>query len=162
MGTVTSSTYIDAPVEDVFAAFTDFATSHERISGVERSEVVGGGEVGVGTIVRETRRMGGRSHTEEFEVTRFDVGRSCAMKCESCGMRYDFEFHFRPEGGGTRVDATFEDRPQTPMARIMGFVMGPMARSMCRKAMERDFADLKAWIEGGGAEGAAGAQAAPA
>ena len=141
---------IDAPIERVFELASDFAGAPERISGIVRMEMLTDGPVGVGTRFRETRVMFKREATEEMEVLEFDAPRRYVLGAESCGCRYRSEFTFTPQDGGTKVTMTFEGTPLTRMAKIMGFLMRPMAK-VAAKEVCRDLADLKAAAEGASA-----------
>jgi len=140
---------IDRPVEEVFAAFTDLRSAPERVGGIERIEVLTGGETGEGTRFRETRKMFGKEATEELTFTEFDPGRSYTLSAESCGTEFSTRFRFSAEDGGTRVQVETRSRPVTFAAKLLSPLGWLMARPMC-KAFERDLDDLKSSIEGGG------------
>jgi uncharacterized protein YndB with AHSA1/START domain len=142
MATFTTTKQIDAPLASVFALFTDLEQAAGRIAAITRLEVLTPGPVGVGTRFRETRKMFGREHSEEMEITAFDAGHSYEVTCQSCGAEYRTLFRFTPEGAGTRVDLEFQTRALSLFAKLMkplGFLMmGTM-----KKCMDQDLEDLK-------------------
>ena len=99
---VTISETIARPIEEVFAAATDFAGSVERIGGIEKVEMLSEGPVGLGTRFRETRTMFGREATEEMEVVEFEPPRRYVLGAESHGSRYRTEIRFAETGDGPR------------------------------------------------------------
>src|SRR5207249_1195797 len=119
MAGVTLSTRVAAPVNKVFALFTDFANAAGRVRGITRMELLTPGPVGVGTRFRETRMMFKREATEVMEVTQFDPNRSYALGCESCGARYSTAFRFDPDGDGTVVSVDFRVQAVSFAAKLM-------------------------------------------
>ena len=55
MGKIEVAVDIEAPVEKVFALFTDFAKLDQRIDGIKKLELLTSGPIGKGTQFRETR-----------------------------------------------------------------------------------------------------------
>jgi len=143
------STRVDAPVERVFDVYSDLRRAPERASGIKSLEVLTEGPIGVGTKFRETRVMFGREATEQMEVTEFRRNEMYAIECTSCGTHYRSELEFRADGAGTIVDMSFDGRPVTKTARILGALMGVMMKGACKRAMEQDLTDLKKAVESG-------------
>lgn len=137
------TTKVNAPIERVFDVYSDLRRAPERASGIKSLEVLTEGPVGVGTKFRETRVLFGREATEQMEITEFRRNEMYAVECTSCGTHYRSEFEFRPEGGATLVAMSFDGRPVTKTARILGLVMGALMKGACRRAMEQDLNDLK-------------------
>jgi len=146
---------IAAPVDATFAAFSDFANAPQRVSAIKRVELVTPGAVRVGTRFRETRVMFGKEATEVFEVVGFEPGRSYALRCQACGAEWRYDFAFRPEGRGTRVDVKASVRGVSFFAKLMAPLAGLMMKSIS-KAFEKDLDDLERSLTGARA-GAAGA-----
>ena len=140
---------VDAPPERVFNLASDFAGSPERISGIERVEILTDGPVGVGTRFKETRIIFKREATEEMEVTEFEPPHRYRLMAESCGCRYQTDILVKPKpGGGSRIEFEFVPTPLTMTAKVMSFVFRPLMKSML-KLMERDLDDVKRAAEEG-------------
>lgn len=142
MASVTVEKTIRAAPERVFAISTDLENLAERISGIERVEVLTEGPMREGTRWREPRKMFGKESTEEMWVTAFEPPRSFVVEAESHGARYRTEFRFEPEGLGTRVTMVFGARPLTLAARILS-VIGILTMGSVRKMLERDLDEVK-------------------
>lgn len=147
MPKITTSTRIAAPPDRVFALFTDLRNAPGRVKGITALEVLTDGPIRKGTRFRETRTMFGRSCTETMEIIGFDEPRSYTVACNSGGCLCQTRFDFRPDSAGTAVEFTFSATARSFMARLMSPLFFLMA-STCRKAVERDMADLKAVAEG--------------
>ena len=101
MTTVTVTNKLEAPVDQVFAAFTDIEHNAGRVSGIKNVEVLSTGEFRLGTRWRETREIMGRLDDAEMEVTAFEKGRHYTITHYKAGAKIDTVFTFAPEGDGT-------------------------------------------------------------
>jgi carbon monoxide dehydrogenase subunit G len=131
--------HVAAPPAEVFAAATDFANAPEHIAGIQRVEMLTAGPVGKGTRFRETRVLFNREATEEMEVVEFDPPRAYALGAENHGCRYLTTLTFEPAGEGTDVEMRFRAAPLTFVARVMAFLMRPLAKKVvqeCGKDLE--------------------------
>ena len=141
MGPLVVSETIAAPPERVFALATDLHGAADRLSGIESIEVLTDGGFGVGTRWRETRKMMGKSATEEMWITACDPPRSYTAEAESCGCHYTSTLTFEPSGDETVVTFTFEGRPMTLLARLMA-PLGTLMAGGLKKMIAEDLADL--------------------
>lgn len=146
MGCMTMTKHIEAAPGSVFDVFSDVTKAADRISGIERIEMLTDGPVGLGTRFRETRIMFKKEATEEMEFTAFEPGRSYTIGCESCGCRYAYAFHFEPDGSGTRIDIEMSYQPISFAAKLMT-PLGWMMKGTLKKYMDRDLEDLRAVVE---------------
>jgi carbon monoxide dehydrogenase subunit G len=146
MPSITCTTRINAPQERVFGVFSDLRSAPERVSGIKRLEVLTDGPIGKGTRFKETRVFLKKEATETMEITSFEAPRSYTVEANSCGCHYVSKLGFRPEGNTTVVDMHFDWTPKTFAAKLMSF-MSFMMMGACRKAIEKDFSELKAFIE---------------
>lgn len=138
---------IEAPVEDVFEAFTDFAGAAEHVQGIKRVEMLTDGPPRVGTRWRETRIMYGREATETLEITAFEPNRRYTAGCNACGCRLESTFLFQPEGDATRVRVTMDGQPLTTFAKLMAPLTRWMMGPSMKKCMDKDIEDLKKVVE---------------
>lgn len=150
MGQMTVSKHIDAPQDKVFAVITDLEGARERITGIEKVELLTDGPFGKGTRWRETRIMFKREATEEMEITAWDPPDGYTLGCESCGARYDMALTLVSDGAATSMEWRIETTPITFMARVMSVFSGLMS-GMMKKCMAQDMEDIKAAAETEGA-----------
>lgn len=137
---------IAAPPERVFAAATDVHHFADIVPAIEKVEVLTPGPMRVGTRFRETRRLMGRSATEEMTVTAFDPPRGYVVGAESHGCRYRTEFRFEPQGSGTRMVMDFGAEPLTFTAKVLSVLMKPMIKKMMDLCAQ-DLEAIKAHVE---------------
>ncbi|GAB2672206.1 SRPBCC family protein [Thalassiella azotivora] len=144
MSAVTVVRTTTAPVERVWDLATDIEGSPRVLSGVDAVELVGERSAfGVGTRWRETRTMLGRPATEEMWVTAVTPHESYTVESEAHGAHYVSTFTVTPVvEGGTEVALTFDGRPTTTVAKVLGAVTGPLARRSVAKALQGDLEDL--------------------
>ena len=145
----------NAKLADVFCAFTALESAPERITAIQKLEVLTDGPMQVGTRFRETRVMFGKEATEEMEVTRFSPNEGYTVEAESCGTHYTTSYAFADKGESTEVVMSFEGRPLTFFGKVMSVVFRPFL-GMMTKMVAKDMDDLGAYLEGpGGDVGAA-------
>ena len=146
MTTVTVDTQVAAPVERVFAVFTDLEHSAERVSNIQKVEVLTTGGFKLGTRWLETRDVLGRSDSAEMEVTAFGLNRTYTITHHKAGARIDTVFTFEPLAGGTKVRIEFVlDSSGLPPGLLAP--MGWAIAGKVRDVISRDLADLKASME---------------
>lgn len=141
---------IAAPADRVFDVFTELETAADRISGIERIEILTPGPVGEGTRWKETRKFGKREATEEMEIVRFEPKRSYTVGSESCGAHFEWTFRFEPAGEGTTVRFEGKAKAISLFAKLMSPLTALMFGPMMRKCMEKDFNELKLAAESRG------------
>lgn len=137
---------IGAPAEAAFAAITDIHSWPNVISAIEKIEVLTPGVVGVGTRFRETPQMFGRSATEEMTVARIDPPSQFVLTAHNHGVDYTAAHTIEPAANGCRVAVNFEGEPVKMPARVMAFLMQPLAGHL-RRALQKDLDDLKHALE---------------
>ncbi|MDX1643977.1 MAG: SRPBCC family protein [Thermoanaerobaculia bacterium] len=144
---ITEEVSIEAPVDEVFAVFTDLDSAQRNVTGITAIEVLEGPpRLAVGTRWRETRPFFGKEATEEMWVTALDEKRRYVVEAESHGTKYRTEYIFASGDGSTRVEMTFEGRPVSPSAKLTSG-LAFLFRGSLRKALRRDLRDLKAVCE---------------
>ena len=87
--------------------------------------------------------------TEEMEITEWAPPKYYVTEAESCGCHYRCTIALTPEAGGTRVEMSLDAKPMNFPAKVMSALMGWMMAGACRKAFDKDLADLKRHVEGG-------------
>ncbi len=146
MTTVTVTNKLEAPVDQVFAAFTDIEHNAGRVSGIRNVEVLSTGEFRLGTRWRETREVMGRLDDAEMEVTAFEKGRSYTITHYKAGVKIDTVFTFAPEGDGTQVSITFALENQGLPPGLLTPVSWAIAGKV-KEALAKDLSDMKKSVE---------------
>jgi len=146
MTTVTVTNKLEAPVDQVFAAFTDIEHNAGRVSGIRNVEVLSTGEFRLGTRWRETREVMGRLDDAEMEVTAFEKGRGYTITHYKAGVKIDTVFTFAPEGDGTQVSITFALENQGLPPGLLTPVSWAIAGKV-KEALTKDLSDMKKSVE---------------
>ena len=146
MSTVTVVNHIAAPVEEVFGVFTDLEHGAERVSNIQKIEVLTVGGFKLGTRWLETRENLGQSDSAEMEVTAFERNRAYTITHHKVGTRIDATFTFDPIDDGTRIQTEFV----LAAAGSSPGLLAPLGWAMAGKVRDvitRDLADLKDSME---------------
>jgi len=139
---------IAAPPARVFAAVVDVDRMGEWMPGFVRIERLTPGPLAKGSQFAETRKMFGHEAREVFEVTEFDPPRAMVLfvdgtKGSSRSGWYRFRHTVEPSGAGAVLTLSGEIGGASGCMALFGKLMcGPM-----KKAIAKDLAALKAWIE---------------
>ena len=146
MTTVTVDTQVAAPVERVFAVFTDLEHGAERVSNIQKIEMLTHAGFALGTRWVETREVLGRLDSAEMEVTAFERNRTYTITHHKGGTRIDTLFTFEPFENGTKVRIAFslEGHGLPPgLTAPLGWAIAGKVRDV----ISRDLADLKDSLE---------------
>ena len=146
---VDSQVAINAPKEDVWRAITDIDGAAERISGLEKVEVLERPESGlvVGFKWRETRTMFGKTATEVMWITDAVENEYYKTRAESHGCVYLSTLAIAEENGRSTLTMTFEGQAQSIVAKVFSCLMGFMMKGAIKKALAKDLQDIKAAVE---------------
>lgn len=151
MAKVKVSTEVNAPVERVFALFTDIEHAAEHVSGIKKIEVMSMGPFNLGYRWTETREVMGRLDDATMEITSFEPNRTYTVthykgRVFGSGVRIDAIFTFEPVPAGTKVSIEFELHPEG----LPPGVLLPLEWAIggkVRHVLSDDLADLKKSIE---------------
>jgi uncharacterized membrane protein len=146
MTTVTVATTIEAPVAQVFDVFTDVEHSAERVTNIQKVEMLTVGGIRLGARWLETRAVLGRRDTVEMEVTAFEQNRTYTITHHRAGARIDAVFTFNPVDDRTSVQIEFVLESHGLPPGALAPVRWAMA-STVRDVIGQDLEDLKAFIE---------------
>jgi hypothetical protein len=142
MTTVTVATTVAAPIERVFAVFTDLEHGAERVSNIQEIEVLTTGGFQLGTRWLETREVLSQLDTAEMEVTAFERNRTYTITHHKAATRIETVFTFEPVDDGTRVRIEFNlDSHGLPPGLLAP--LGWAIAGKVRDVISRDLADLK-------------------
>lgn len=137
---------IRAEPNRVFEVFVDLKNIHERVTSLNRVELLTPGDIGLGSRVRITRTMNEKAITELMEVTEFVPGHSYTIGGKSHGTRFGSRYEFNPITNGTRVYCTTGWEAMTLKAKLAS-PMALLMKNLARKCLTEDINDLKRWIE---------------
>jgi carbon monoxide dehydrogenase subunit G len=151
MAKVKVSAEINAPVEQVFALFTDIEHAAEHVSGIKKIDVMSTGPFSLGYRWTETRDVMGRLDDAMMEISSFERNRTYTITHHKgavfgSGLRIDTTFTFEPVPAGTEVSIEFELHPEgLPPAMLLPLEWAIGGK--VRHVLSDDLEDLKAAIE---------------
>jgi len=146
MSTVKVSNDIGAPVEAVFARFTDVQEGAAHVTGIKAVEMLTPGPFRLGTRWHETRKVLGRVDEAEMEVTAFEKDRTYTITHHKAGVRIDTTFAFAPVQTGTRVSIEFGFNEHGLPPGLLSPLEWAIAGKV-RDVLTRDLSDLKSSVE---------------
>ena len=143
MTTLTVSSEIAAPVEQVFSTFTDIEHVAQDVTGIRSIEVMTAGPFALGTRWREVREVpAGRLDDAVMEVTSFERNRTYTITHHKGPAKIETVFSFEPAGAGTRVTIAYTlEGPGLPPALLSP--LGWAISGKVREVLSRDLEDLK-------------------
>lgn len=146
MAVVTVIRQIEAPVDVVFGAVADARRFSEVLDGVTHFEFLGDVTSGVGTLYRQTRVMGGREQTMDFEITECVEGERVRILNETHGTVWDTVLTMAPKGDGA---CTLTMRMDALADGLFKRMMLTLVCKLIQKAVAKDMDALKAFCEAG-------------
>jgi uncharacterized membrane protein len=145
MAPISESIEIDRKPVDVFAYLDDVERHgewQEQIVAVERQD---DGPLGVGSRVKETRRVPGGDRSMTYEVTEHNPPRQSSFRVLDGPIRADGTISIAPIGDGSRSKLTITiDFTGHGLA---GKVLLPVAKAQARKLIPKDQARMKELLE---------------
>ena len=124
-----TSEWVEASPRTVFAALTDFENGDKSSNDIVSAEKITRGRVGLGTRVRETRRINGRQATAVIEVSAFEQGRSYSAESRAMGMTCAYHYALTEEYDGTRIDLEMEVTGNPLMLPMRRFMLSVLKKS---------------------------------
>jgi uncharacterized protein YndB with AHSA1/START domain len=150
--TVTTSIIIQRPVEEVFAFATDARNNPQwqSRSGLQRSQQLPDGPVGVGTRIIEVWKFMGIESESTSEVVEYEPDRKYTRRAISGSSPIKKgTLTFEPAAGGTRLT-----RIAQVQAGGLFAIAEPLLASNLKRGFEEIDATLKALLEGQATESA--------
>lgn len=143
---IAHSIEIDRRPEDVFAYLDQPERHGEWQTAITSAHVETGGPVGVGTRVREMRKIGGREQDTSYEITEHDPPRRSAFRGIVGPVRPVGTVTVEPAGDGSRarVSVKFD-----LIGHGFGKLIAPIARMQARREIPETQERLKARLESG-------------
>ena len=148
MATVTVSNEIKAPIDRVFAMFTDIENGSKHVSGIKGVEMMTFGPFRLGTKWRETREVLGTLDEAVMEVTAFEQNHTYTITHHKAGAKVDTIFTFEPVAAGTKVSIEFALENQGLPPGLLSPVSWAIAGKV-REVLGHDLDDMKRSVEQG-------------
>ncbi len=136
--------YINRPVGEVFVRWGDLERAPEWAGAVIERRKLTEGPVAVGTKYRAVDQFPGRRIEFTVEITEYEADRLMAGAW-SGALEGGWEARFEERDGGTELAVHAEMKP-SGMLKLLSPLMGGFAR----RAMQKDLARFKTWVEAGG------------
>jgi uncharacterized protein YndB with AHSA1/START domain len=143
---ITHSIEINRRPEDVFAYLDEPERHGEWQSEIVSTKVETDGPVGVGTRVKEIRKMGGREQDASYEITEHDPPRRSSFRGVTGVVRPVGTVTVEPldDGSRSRVSIEFD-----LVGHGLGKLIAPLARGQARKSIVASQERLKTKLESG-------------
>lgn len=143
---IAHSIEINRRAEDVFAYLDQPERHGEWQAQITSASVESDGPVGVGTRVREVRRIGGREQDTSYEITEHDPPRRSSFRGTVGPVRPvgTVTVEALGDGSSSRVRIEFD-----LIGHGMGRLIAPLARMQARKTIAANQEQLKARLESG-------------
>ena len=137
---------VQAPPSAVWEVVTDLSRAEEWLSQVVDLQVITPGPYAVGTRWRETRRMMGRSETQELVVVENDPGRRTVVEALDGSTRYRTTLILESldASASTLLTARFGANVADPtrLQRLALTVMGPLGTMLTEKSLRTELDDI--------------------
>ena len=144
MARVEASQVINCPINKIFAYLTDIPRGTDWQSELVEVQQTSSGPVGIGTTIREVRRLLGRNLETDFTVTDFEPDHKLGFKSTSGPIPMRGHYSLEGVGDGAKVTLTVE-------AELTGVfrMTEPLVVHSAKKQMDADIARLKEILEAG-------------
>jgi len=140
---------INGSKESIWQAITDIESAVDRISGIEKVEILEKPEDGfIGFKWRETRTMFGKEATEVMWVTDAEENKRYQTRAESHGAVYISTFTIEEKEDHCVLTMGFGSQATRLDSRLMQGLFGKLMKKGLKKDMKKDLEDIKAFIEG--------------
>jgi hypothetical protein len=144
---ITHSIEINRSPDDVFAYLDEYERHGEWQTEIVSTEVETAGSRGVGTRVKQIRKLGGRNQDTSYEVTEHNPPRRFAFRGTAGPVRPTGVATIEAVGDGTHSRLTLEFDLQGHT--LFGKLIAPLARRQARQVIPGDQARLKQRLEAG-------------
>lgn len=143
---VTVGRRVQAAPEHVWAVITDLDHAAETLTQITELRRLTDGPYAIGTGWRETRRMMGRTETQELWVVENDPPRRTVTEARHAGTRYRTELALEPldDGAATQLSMRFSGSGPEPvgLGRVAFKVLGPLALRLTERTLRTELDDI--------------------
>lgn len=146
---VSVSVAVKGSKEAIWHAITDIESAADRISGIQKVEVLEKPEEGfIGFKWRETRTMFGKEATEIMWVIDAEENKGYQTRAESHGAVYISTFIIEEKEDHCVLTMGFGSQATGIGGKLMEGLFSKMMKKGLEKDMKKDLEDIKAYIEG--------------
>lgn len=146
---IKSSIDIKATPQKVWEIIIDIENAADRISGIEKVEILNRPEKGlIGLKWKETRVMFGKEADETMEIVASEAPKYYETHAENHGAIYTSKLEVTSNDSGATLTMSFKGEPQTFGAKLMSFLMTPLFKGATKKMVQKDLEEIKAFAEG--------------
>jgi hypothetical protein len=139
---------VKASVDEIWEVITDIEGSQERLSGIDKIEILEKPSHGmIGLKWRETRTLMGKEAEEIMWVIDEQPGQYYETEAHNHGMIYTSRMFIKDLGDRRLLGMSFLAEPKSVGARIMSGITGIFMKGAMRKVVRKDLEELKAAIE---------------
>ncbi|MCA0971226.1 SRPBCC family protein [Halobacillus litoralis] len=143
MSFFTQTITIQKPIDEVFAAATDFKNSPEIMDAVVDVELLTEGPVREGFQFKETREIRGRRVPSKINVTHFEKNKAFSVRSVQQGLDLRYHYTFTETTEGTKVDF----RGELFTEGLRNKLTQPLIKKIIKKEDENHLKHLKNFIE---------------
>jgi uncharacterized protein YndB with AHSA1/START domain len=151
VATVTFSSVIESPAEEIFDLLADIRRNPEWCPAFTGAEKLTAGPIGPDAVFRTSLRGMGEL---QIRITRYERPRRIWFTTRAKAAEIRHNFALIPREVGTRVEQDIDVRPRGVLR-----VVAPLMALMLRRTVESNTAALKTYLESGANAGAAAPKA---
>ena len=145
---VTEVIEINQTKDAVWKAITDIENSGRMITSILKINILNKPSSGIiGLKWEETREMFGKEASETMWITDSQTNEYYSTRAQSHGSVYITKLSLAAIDNGTLLTMAFSGIPQSFIAKFLSFLMAPLIRNSIKKALIKDLADIKAYVE---------------
>jgi Polyketide cyclase / dehydrase and lipid transport len=146
VATVTVSSVIERPAEEIFDLLADIRRNPEWCPAFEGGEKLTAGPVGPDAMFRTSMRGVGDL---QIRITRYERPRRIWFTTSAKAAEIRHNFVLMPGRGGTHVEQEIDVRPRGVLRMV-----APVMALILRRSVQSNTAGLKAYLESGAQAGA--------
>jgi hypothetical protein len=136
------SELIEAAPGRVFEVISNPSEATKFLENITQSTQLTEGPIGVGTVFRETRLMGGKEASADLTITAYEPDTRVGISTEAEGITVTYRYDLTPEGTGTRLTWLCELE-----ASGLRKMMLPMVAAIMKKEDGGHLQELKTFLE---------------
>jgi Polyketide cyclase / dehydrase and lipid transport len=148
---IVASRTIAAPAARVFGIVADIPNWPKVVKAVKTVSVLPGEPAGVGSHVRQTRKMFRRLAIKDMSVAALDAPHRLLLTADSRGVHYLAEYLVEDvDAASARLTLRFRATPETWLARLMARLTGLLGPG-AKRSLDNDLNDFATAAEKTGA-----------